>query len=194
GQYGDVTIVARPGEAGTGFVFNDQITGGAIPREYISSVAAGIKSAMESGPVAGFPMEDVEVDLVDGSYHEVDSNEMAFKVAGSMAFREASRRGAPVLLEPLMKVEVVCPQDYMGDVMGNLSGRRGQVEGFTQRADAQVIEAVVPLSEMFGYSTELRSMTQGRAIYSMEFYQYAAMPQATADEIVAKATGRAVAA
>ncbi len=189
GQYGHVVINLEPGEAGTGFVFEDKIVGGAIPREYIGPVEQGVKEALENGVLAGYPMVDVRVELVDGSYHDVDSSEMAFKIAGSMAVKEAARQAHPVLLEPIMDVEVVTPADYMGDVIGDLSSRRGKIGGMTQRADAHVVAASVPLSEMFGYSTTLRSMSQGRAIYSMEFSHYQEVPKQKADEIVAKVKG-----
>jgi elongation factor G len=153
-------------------VFEDKIVGGVIPREYIGPVEQGIKEAMENGVLAGYPVVDVKVQLVYGSYHDVDSSEMAFKIAGSMAIKEAAKRAGAVLLEPIMKVEVVSPDQYMGDVLGDLSARRGKIGGMTQRGEAQVIASSVPLSEMFGYSTRLRSMTQGRAVYSMEFAHY----------------------
>jgi elongation factor G len=189
GQYGHVVINMEPGEVGTGFVFEDKIVGGVIPKEYIGPVEQGVKEALENGVLAGYPMVDVKVELVDGSYHDVDSSEMAFKIAGSMAVKEAARRAHPVLLEPIMDVEVVTPGDYMGEVMGDLSARRGKIGGMTQRADAQVVAASVPLSEMFGYSTTLRSMSQGRAIYSMQFSHYQEVPKSKAEEIVAKVKG-----
>ena len=169
GQYGHVVIHLEPGKAGTGFVFEDNIVGGSIPKEYINPIEAGVKEALENGVLAGYPMVDVKVQLVDGSYHDVDSSEMAFKIAGSMAWKQAARQAHPILLEPIMDVEVVTPSDYMGEVIGDLSSRRGKIGGMTQRADAQVVAAIVPLAEMFGYSTSLRSMSQGRAIYSMQF-------------------------
>src|ERR1041385_7268879 len=189
GQYGHVVIHLEPGEPGTGFVFEDKIVGGVIPREYIGPVEQGVKEALENGVLAGYPMVDVKVELVDGSYHDVDSSEMAFKIAGSMAVKEAARQAHPVLLEPIMDVEVVTPADYMGDVSGGLSARRGKIGGMTQRADAHVVAASVPLSEMFGYSTTLRSMSQGRAIYSMQFSHYQEVPKSKAEEIVAKVKG-----
>jgi len=189
GQYGHVWVRFEPGEPGSGFVFVDGIVGGAIPKEYIKPVGEGIRQAMESGPLAGYPVPDLKATLYDGSYHDVDSSEMAFKVAGSLAFREAARRAAPVILEPIMKVEVVVPQDYLGDVMGDLNSRRAQIHGIHPRSDAQVVDADVPLSEMFGYATALRSMTQGRAIYTMEFKHYQQSPKAVMDEIILKATG-----
>jgi elongation factor G len=187
GQYGDVTIEINPGERGSGFVFEDKIVGGSIPREYIPAVEAGIKEALESGAYAGYPIVDVTVRLVDGSYHEVDSSEMAFKIAGSMALKEGVRKGAPVVLEPIMKIEVTTPDNFMGDVIGDISSRRGHLEGMEERAGAQVIRAFVPLATMFGYATDLRSMTQGRASYSMEFDHYEPLPANLAEELVQKA-------
>jgi elongation factor G len=189
GQYGHVVINLYPAEPGTGFVFEDKIVGGVVPREYIGPTEQGIKEAMDTGVLAGYPMVDVRVELIDGSYHDVDSSEMAFKIAGSMAFKEAVRRASPVLLEPIMDVEVVTPGEYMGDVMGDLSSRRGKIGGMLQRGEAQVIGASVPLSEMFGYSTTLRSITQGRAVYSMQFSRYEEMPKSKAEEIIAKVNG-----
>ena len=189
GQYGHVVINLEPAAAGTGFVFEDKIVGGSIPREYIGPVEQGIEEALENGVLAGYPVVDVKVELVDGSYHDVDSSEMAFKIAGSMAFKEAAQRARPVLLEPIMDVEVVSPAEYIGDVMGDLSSRRGKIGGMTQRAGAQVIKAHVPLSEMFGYSTTLRSMSQGRAVYTMQFAHYEEVPKAKADEIINKVKG-----
>ncbi|MGH7663441.1 MAG: elongation factor G [Gemmatimonadaceae bacterium] len=186
GQYGHVVINMEPSEKGQGFVFEDKIVGGVIPREYIGPVEQGIKEALENGILAGYPMVDVKVELTYGSYHDVDSSEMAFKIAGSMAFKEAARRASPVILEPMMNVEVVCPDAYMGDVLGDLSARRGKIGGMTQRGEAQVIVATVPLSEMFGYSTKLRSQSQGRAVYSMEFSHYEEVPKSKAEEIVSK--------
>jgi len=184
GQYGHVILNLEPTDPGTGFVFEDEIYGGAIPREFIPSVERGIREAMESGVVAGYPLIDIKATLVDGSYHDVDSSEMAFKVAGSMAFKEGVRRASPVLLEPIMDVEVVTPEEYLGDVMGDLSSRRGRIGGMTQRSSAQVIGASVPLSEMFGYSTTLRSLSQGRAVYTMQFSHYDEVPRAKAEEII----------
>jgi len=186
GQYGHVVINMYPAEPGQGFVFEDKIVGGVIPREYIAPVEQGIKEALENGVLAGYPMVDVAVQLVYGSYHDVDSSEMAFKIAGSMAYKEAAKKANPVLLEPMMNVEVVCPEAYMGDVLGDLSARRGKIGGMTQRGEAQVIASSVPLSEMFGYSTRLRSMTQGRAVYSMEFAHYEEVPKSKAEEIINK--------
>jgi elongation factor G len=183
GKYGDVWIEVEPNEAGKGYEFVNGIVGGSVPKEYISSVSAGIQEAMRNGIIAGFPVVDVKVRLYDGSYHEVDSDELSFKVAGSMAFSNASKKANPVMLEPVMAVEVVTPEEYLGDVMGDLNSRRGRIEGFSARRDAQVIKAQVPLSEMFGYATVLRSMTQGRAIYTMHFSHYAEVPKSMADEL-----------
>ncbi len=184
GQYGHVVINAEPCEPGHGFVFEDKIVGGVIPREFIKPVEAGIKEALEGGVLAGYPMVDVKVELVDGSYHDVDSSEMAFKIAGSMAIKDAARKAGAILLEPVMEVEVVAPGEYLGDVIGDLSGRRGKIGGMTQRGEAQVVAATVPLAEMFGYSTTLRSMSQGRAVYSMEFDHYEQVPQSIAEQII----------
>ncbi len=184
GQYGHVVINMEPGESGKGLVFENKITGGAIPSEYISAVRAGIQEAMTGGVLAGYPIDDVKVELFDGSYHDVDSSEIAFKIAGSMAFQEAARRAKTYLMEPVFDVEVVVPEDYMGDVMGDLNARRGHIVGIVNRPDAQVISATVPLSEMFGYATKLRSITQGRAIYSMEFSKFEEMPQSIAEDIL----------
>jgi elongation factor G len=189
GQYGHVVIHLEPTESGHGFVFEDKVVGGVIPREYIGPVEQGIKEALENGVLAGYPVVDVKVELVDGSYHEVDSSEVAFKIAGSLAFKEAAGQAGPVLLEPIMDVEVVTPSEYMGDVIGDLSSRRGKIGGMMQRAEAQVIGASVPLAEMFGYSTTLRSMTQGRAVYTMQFSHYAEVPKAKSEEIISKIKG-----
>ena len=186
GQYGHVVINVEPAKHGEGFVFEDKIVGGTIPREFIGPAEAGMREAMENGVIAGYPMVDVKAELVYGSYHDVDSSEMAFKIAGSMAIKEAVKRANPVILEPIMNVEVVCPNDYMGDILGDLSARRGKIGGMTQRGEAQVIAASVPLSEMFGYSTKLRSQSQGRAVYSMEFSHYEEVPKSKAEEIMNK--------
>jgi len=186
GQYGHCVINMEPSEAGQGFIFEDKIVGGVIPREYIGPIEQGIKEALENGVLAGYPMVDVKVELIYGSYHDVDSSEMAFKIAGSMAYKEAAKRANPVILEPMMNVEVVCPDAYMGDILGDLSSRRGKIGGMTQRGEAQVIAASVPLSEMFGYSTKLRSQSQGRAVYSMEFSHYEEVPKSKAEEIINK--------
>ena len=185
GQYGHVKIRVEPNESGAGYVFENAIVGGAIPKEYIPAVDAGIQGAMQAGVLAGYPVEDVKVTLYDGSYHEVDSSEMAFKIAGSMAFKEACRKANPVLLEPMMKVSVTVPEDYMGDVIGDLNSRRGQIQGMEARPGAQQIDAFVPLAEMFGYATDLRSRTQGRGQYSMEPSHYVEIPKNIADKIVA---------
>ncbi|HXF58395.1 MAG TPA: elongation factor G [Candidatus Saccharimonadales bacterium] len=189
GQFADVTITLEPLPPGGGFQFENEISGGAIPKEYIPSVEKGIIEAMENGIMAGYPVVDVKVELIDGQFHEVDSSEMAFKIAGSMAFKEAAAKGGPKLLEPIMDVEVVVPEEYMGDVIGDLSSRRGRIGGMFQRSDARVVAASVPLAEMFGYSTRLRSITQGRAVYSMQFSRYEQMPQAMAEQIVTKVKG-----
>jgi elongation factor G len=189
GQFADVTIMLEPMPPGGGFVWENEIRGGAIPREYIPSVEKGIIDAMENGIMAGYPVVDVKVSLIDGQYHEVDSSEMAFKIAGSMAFKEAAAKAVPKLLEPIMDVEVVVPEEYMGDVIGDLSSRRGRIGGMFQRSDARVVASSVPLSEMFGYSTRLRSITQGRAVYSMQFSRYEEMPAAMAEQIIAKVKG-----
>ena len=190
GQFGHVWIELEPNEKGKGFVFENGIVGGVIPKEYINPVADGIEEAMKNGVLAGYPVEDIKVKLFDGSYHDVDSSEMAFKIAGSMAFKEGARKASPVLLEPIMEVEVVTPEEYMGDVMGDLSSRRGKIEGMSQRSDAQVIKAMVPLSEMFGYATTMRSMTQGRAIYSMQFSHYDEAPKSVSEQIIEKVKGK----
>ena len=189
GQYGHVVITVEPTGPGGGYEFVDAISGGVIPKEYIPSVDAGIQESLTSGVLAGYPMVDLKVSLTYGSYHDVDSSEMAFKIAGSMAIKKATRAARPVLLEPVMAVEVVTPEDYMGDVIGDLSSRRGRVEGMDQRGNSQVIRAQVPLADMFGYATDLRSRTQGRATYSMQFHAYNEVPDAVAKEIVARATG-----
>ena len=190
GQYGHVVINLTPGDAGSGFVFENRIVGGKIPREFISSVEAGIRDALDTGALAGYPIIDLAVELVDGSYHDVDSSEMAFKIAGSMALKEAVRKAKPVLLEPIMEVEVVTPADYMGDIIGDLSSRRGKIEGMDERVGARVISAFVPLGEMFGYSTVLRSMSQGRAVYTMQFGRYDEVPKSVAEEIMSPNGGK----
>ncbi len=187
GQYGHVWLEIEPLDRGSGYVFEDRIVGGAVPREYISAVQAGVREAMESGGDSGNPIVDLKVALVDGSYHDVDSSEMAFKIAGSMALRDGVRRGKPVILEPYMKVEVRTPEDFMGDVIGDLSARRGHIEGMEMQMTTQVVRAFVPLASMFGYSTDLRSMSQGRATYSMEFDHYEPVPESLASEMKAKA-------
>ncbi len=189
GQYGHVKIRVEPNASGKGYEFVNEIVGGAIPKEYIPAVDAGIQGAMESGVMAGYPVVDVKVTLYDGSFHEVDSSEMAFKIAGSMAFKEACRKANPALLEPIMKVDVIVPEDYMGDVIGDLNARRGQIQGMEARPGAQQIDALVPLSEMFGYATDLRSRTQGRGQYSMEPHSYVEIPKSIAEKIVEKRGG-----
>jgi elongation factor G len=190
GQYGDVWIKLEPQAPGAGFEFVDAVKGGAIPREYIPAVEKGVKEATENGALAGYPIVDVKVTLFDGSYHDVDSSEIAFKIAGSMAFKEAARKANPVLLEPIMSVEVVVPEDFMGDVIGDLSSRRGKVLGMDTRPAAQAIDARVPLAQMFGYATDLRSMSQGRATYTMQFSHYEPVPAAVAEGIIAKFDGK----
>ncbi len=190
GQYGDVWLEIEPAGAGAGFIFENKLKGPAIPREYVPAVEKGVKEAAETGVLAGYPMVDVRVALTDGSYHEVDSSEMAFKIAGSMGFKEACRKAKPVLLEPVMDVEVVCPEEYMGSVVGDLNSRRGRIVSMEARAGAQLIRASVPLGQMFGYATDVRSMTQGRATYSMQFARYEEVPRAIAEEIVAKVAGK----
>jgi len=189
GQYGDCWLRLEPGEPGDGFTFVDAIKGGVIPREYIPAVGKGAEEASENGVLAGFPIVDVKVTVYDGSYHDVDSNEMAFKIAGSMGFKEGAKKAAPALLEPIMAVEVVVPEEYMGDVIGDLNSRRGRVLGMNARGGAQVVESHVPLSSMFGYATDLRSATQGRATYSMVFDHYDQVPKAIGEEIIAKVNG-----
>jgi len=189
GQYGHVVFKMKPAEAGAGLVFNNDIKGGAIPREYIPAVEKGIEEAMQNGVLAGYPIEDVEISLYDGSYHDVDSNEMAFKLAASMGFKEAARKADAAILEPIMKVEVEVPEEYMGDVIGDLNRRRGQVNNMSERAGNKIVDAFVPLSEMFGYSTDLRSNTQGRATYAMEFDHYEEVPKNVSEEIIKKRNG-----
>jgi elongation factor G len=190
GQYGHVKIIVEPNEPGKGFEFINKIVGGSIPKEFISPVEKGITEALETGVLAGFEVQDVKVTLYDGSYHDVDSSEMAFKIAGSMAFKEGCHKASPVLLEPIMKVEVVVPEEFMGPVVGDLNSRRGRIETTEPRAGSQVVTAVVPLSEMFGYSTDLRSKTQGRATYSMHFFHYEQAPKLVSEEIIAKVQGK----
>ena len=191
GQYGHVVINVEPNEAGKGYHFDNKIVGGAIPREYIPSVKKGIEEAIKNGVVAGYPIEDVRVELIDGSYHDVDSSEMAFKIAGSMAIQEACRKAKPVLMEPIMKVEVIVPDEYLGDVMGDINSRRGNVQRMGQRKEAQVINAHVPLIKMFGYVTDLRSLTQGRAVFNMEFAEFKRVPASVEAEILEKIHGKA---
>ncbi len=190
GKFGHVWLEVSPNEPGKGFEFINGIVGGVVPKEYIPAVSAGVQEAMRNGVVAGYPMVDIKVRLFDGSYHDVDSDEISFKVAGSMGFQAAAKKAKPVILEPIVAVEVVSPEEYLGDVMGDLNSRRGRIEGFSARKDAQVIKAKVPLAEMFGYATVLRSMTQGRAIYTMQFSHYADVPKSIAEEIAEKSSGR----
>jgi elongation factor G len=189
GQYGDVTISLYPTKPGEGYEFKDSIVGGKIPKEYIPAVNAGITEAMGAGVIAGYPIVDVRVELTDGSYHDVDSSERAFKIAGSMAFKDAMKRAKPILLEPMMSVEVTTPEDYLGDVMGNLNSRRGRIESMNPVGNAQVIKAAVPLSEMFGYATDIRSMSQGRATFHMDFDHYEEVPQSIATELAEQGGG-----
>jgi len=190
GQYGHAKIYLDPNEPGKGYEFINEIVGGTVPKEYIKPIDQGMQEAMEGGVLAGYPMVDIKATLYDGSYHDVDSNEMAFKIAGSMAFKEAARKASPVILEPVMAVEVVTPEDYAGTIMGDLSSRRGRIEGMEHRAGSQVIKAIVPLAEMFGYATHMRSSTQGRAEYSMHFARYEEAPRHVAEEIIAKTQGK----
>jgi len=194
GQYGHVKIRLEPQEPGKGFEFENDTVGGSVPKEFVKPVEQGIKEAMEGGVLAGYPIVDVKATLYDGSYHEVDSNEMAFKIAGSMAFKEAARKASPVLLEPVMSVEVVVPEEYLGVIIGDLNSRRGRIEGMEHRAGSQVVKAMVPLAEMFGYATNMRSNTQGRATFSMHFSRYEEAPRSVAEEIVAKVQGSKTAA
>ena len=189
GQFGHVELEIEPGEPGTGLIFESKVVGGNVPREYINPVRDGIIEAMTTGPVAGYPIEDVKVTLVDGTYHEVDSSEVAFKVAGSIGFKDGAQKAAPYLMEPIMELEVVVPEQYLGDVMGDLNSHRGEIQGINPRSDAQVVKAFVPLSETFGYATRLRSLTQGRALFTMQFSKYQAVPSSITEEIVAKVQG-----
>ena len=191
GQYGHVVINVEPNEVGKGYHFEDKIVGGAIPREYIGSVSHGIQDAIKNGVLAGYPIEDVRVELVYGSYHDVDSSEMAFKIAGSMAIQEACKKAGPVLMEPMMKVEVVVPEEYLGDVMGDINSRRGNIDSMGQRKDAHVLTAIVPLERMFGYATDLRSITQGRAVFHMEFSIFKEVPNSVKEDIIEKLHGKA---
>jgi elongation factor G len=191
GQYGHVVISLEPTGPGGGYEFVDKVTGGRIPREFIPAVDDGIEEALDNGILAGYPLVDVRAILLDGSYHEVDSSEMAFRIAGSMALQEAAKRAGVKLLEPIMAVEVVTPEDYLGDVIGDLSSRRGRVESMNQRGNSRVVAALVPLAEMFGYATDLRSRTQGRATYTMHFHSYQDVPDSIAQEIVSRVRGEA---
>jgi elongation factor G len=192
GQYAHVVMHVERNTDNDDFIFENKIVGGVIPKEYIPAVENGVKSAISSGVLAGYPVVGVKVTLLDGSYHEVDSSDVAFKMAGSLAFRDAAKKADPILLEPIMEVEVVVPQEYMGDVIADLTTRRGKVGGMYQRADAQVIAARVPLSKMFGYGTDLRSLTQGRAVYTMQFAKYEELPRNIAEEFVSKYQGKVV--
>jgi elongation factor G len=189
GQYGHVKIRVEPLPAGAGYEFEDDTYGGSIPKEYITAVNRGIGEALEGGILAGYPMSDIKVSLYDGSYHEVDSSEIAFKIAGSMAIKTASRKAQPVLLEPVMNIEVVVPEDYMGDVIGDLNSRRGRIEGMELRGTTQIIKSKVPLAQMFGYATELRSRTQGRGSFTMHFGRYEEVPASISTEIVNRVQG-----
>jgi len=190
GQFGHVWIELEPNEKGKGYEFEDAIVGGTVPREFIKPVSVGIQEAMKNGILAGYPVEDIKVKLFDGSYHDVDSSEMAFKIAGSIAFQAGAKKASPVILEPIMAVEVVTPEEYLGDVMGDLNSRRGKIEGITPRKDAHVVKATVPLSEMFGYATTMRSMTQGRALYTMQFSHYDETPKSISEQIIEKVKGK----
>jgi elongation factor G len=192
GQYGHAVIELEPQEPGKGFEFVNKVVGGAVPKEYVMPIQKGIVEAMENGVIAGYPMVDIKITLVDGSYHDVDSSEMAFKIAGSMAFKEGANKASPALLEPIMAVEVVCADEYMGDIIGDLSSRRGRVQGMNVRGAGRVITAQVPLSEMFGYATDIRSKTQGRATYTMQFAHYEEVPKNIAEQIIAKVKGDTV--
>ncbi|HWR71865.1 MAG TPA: elongation factor G [Nitrospirota bacterium] len=192
GQYGHAVITLEPQEPGKGFEFVNKVVGGAVPKEYVAPIEKGIVEAMENGVLAGYPMVDIKITLIDGSYHDVDSSEMAFKIAGSMGFKEGAAKASPVLLEPIMAVEVVCPEEYMGDIIGDLNSRRGRVQGMNMRGSARVISAQVPLSEMFGYATDIRSKTQGRATYTMQFAHYEEVPRNIAEQIIAKVKGETV--
>jgi len=191
GQYGHVVINVEPNETGKGYHFENKIVGGAIPREYISAVNQGIREAIKNGSIAGYPIEDIRVELIDGSYHDVDSSELAFKIAGSMAVQEACKKANPVLMEPMMNVEVIVPEEYIGDVMSDISSRRGNINGMNQRKDAHVLESRVPLVAMFGYATDLRSLTQGRAIFSMEFSTFEQVPAGIQSDIIERIHGKA---
>ena len=191
GQYGHAVINMYPTEPGEGYSFENKIVGGVVPKEYIPSIDKGIQEALNSGVLAGYPVEDVRVELIDGSYHEVDSSEAAFKIAGSMAIKDALKKGAPVILEPMMAVEVETPEEYIGFVMGDIPSRRGLIQGQDKRGNAAIVSAKVPLSNMFGYATDLRSGTQGRASYTMQFDSYEAVPKNIQEEIISKAGANA---
>jgi elongation factor G len=193
GQYGHCWLRLHPQEPGQGFVFENSVVGGVIPKEFINPIQKGIEEAMQGGILAGFPMVDLRIEVFDGSYHDVDSSEMAFKIAGSLGFKEGAAKAGPILLEPIMNVEVVTPEPFMGDVIGDLNSRRGKILGMNPRSGVQVINAQVPLAEMFGYATDLRSKTQGRATYTMQFGHYAQVPNSIAETIITKNRGVAVA-
>jgi len=190
GQYGHAKIRLIPRKPGEGYLFENETVGGTVPKEFIKPIDMGIREAMTTGVIAGYPIDDVLIELYDGSYHDVDSNEMAFKIAGSMAFKDAAKRAHPVLLEPIMRVEVTVPEEYMGDVIGNLTGRRGHLQSMEARGGTQIINSRVPLSEMFGYSTDLRSRTQGRGSYSMHFDRYEQAPNSVSEAVIAKVQGK----
>jgi elongation factor G len=190
GNYGHAKIKIEPNEVGKGYEFSNDIKGGTIPKEYIKPIDQGIQEALEGGILAGYPMVDIKVSLYDGSYHDVDSNEMAFKIAGSMAFKEAARKASPVLLEPVMAVEVTVPEEHMGTIIGDINSRRGRIEGMEHLGGSQVIKAIVPLKEMFGYVNDIRSSTQGRASYSMQFAHYEEAPRMVSEEIIARTQGK----
>jgi elongation factor G len=190
GQYGHVKVEFAPGVAGTGFEYIDKVRGGTLPREYIKAAGEGIKEAMETGGLAGYPVVDVKATIYDGSFHEVDSNDMAFKMAGSLALKNGLHKGNSIILEPVMKVEIVTPEQFMGDIIGDLNARRGRIESIETRGDTTTIHGIVPLAKTFGYATDLRSMTQGRATYSLEFHQYQQVPAALAEEIKAETAGK----
>jgi elongation factor G len=192
GQYGHAVLELEPQEPGAGFSFENKVVGGSVPKEYVAPIQKGIEEAMENGVLAGYPMVDIKIRLIDGSYHDVDSSEMAFKIAGSMGFKEGAAKAGPVLLEPIMAVEVVCPEEYMGDVIGDLNSRRGRIQGMNMRGSGRVIAAQVPLSEMFGYATDIRSKTQGRATYTMQFAHYEEVPKNISEQVIAKVKGETV--
>ena len=191
GQYGHVVINVEPNESGKGYHFENKIVGGVIPKEYIPSVDAGIREGLKTGIIAGYPVEDIRVELIFGSYHDVDSSEIAFRIAGSMAIKDACKKANPVLREPIMMVEIVTPDEYLGEVVGDINSRRGKVDGMSQRKEAQVVNANVPLSRMFGYATDLRSLTQGRGVFHMEFSYHQKVPTSIQEDIIEQVHGRA---
>jgi elongation factor G len=190
GQYGHCKIVVEPLKGGEPFEFKDRTKGGVIPKEFVSSIEKGVKEAMEMGVLAGFPVTDVRATLVDGSFHEIDSSSIAYKIAGSLAFKDAASRAEPVLLEPIMNLEVISPDEYLGDIVGDINARRGKIEEMEMRGSSRVIKAFVPLEEMFGYATTLRTLTQGRGVFTMEFLQYSPAPEVIKEEIIARVEGR----